>query len=55
MAVVREISVEHCRKVIITDNPYSHLSEEEIAERNRHIKEHFELLARKTAEKNQTA
>lgn len=50
MAVVKEFSVEHCKKVRIHDDQYAHLSEEEIAKRKEDIQRHFNLLVRQQFE-----
>lgn len=50
MAVVREISVKHCKKVRICDDAYANLSDEEIKKRQQHIRDHVNLLARKQRE-----
>lgn len=53
MAVVKEISTEHCKKARIHDDAYIDLPKEEISRRQKYIQDHANLLVRKHYETTQ--
>lgn len=53
MAVVREMSVESCRKVRIMDDAYKDLPEEEVKRREQYAREHASKILREALIKKQ--
>lgn len=53
MSVVREMSVEHCKKVRIMDDAYKDLPEEEVKKREQYAREHISKILREAMIKKQ--